>query len=386
MNVSTYKVVFVSNFMNAHQLFLSNSFQKFFGDNYVFIETDRLSEERIRMKFDSLYDKSSSIIISTFNNKRNEDKALDLINDADFVIFGSAPSKFLYSRLQSKKPIFYYTERVFRNGFWRIINPRFFLYLYMNYFHNYNNNLYLLSVGKYTYSDFKKLGLFKDKSFKWGYFPETKYYNINDLIDLKNSQPHLKILWVGRLIKWKHPEHCIKVARDLKSKKINFKIKIVGEGPMLASLIDMINRYYLSEYVEISGFMHSNQIYEEMKKSHIYLMTSDQNEGWGVVVNEAMNCACAVVGSNLVGSISYLIENNKNGLVYKSSSTRDLNLKVLKLINDRRFRTEISINGFSKITKEWNPEIASKNLFNIFDSIAKTGKNLNNNKGPGEKI
>jgi glycosyltransferase involved in cell wall biosynthesis len=381
-----YKVVFVSNFMNSHQLFLSNCFHDIFGSDYTFIETDRLSEERKLMKFDSLYEKSSSAIISTFNNKSNEIKALTLINDSDFVIYGSAPIRFILSRLKDKKPIFYYTERVFRNGTWRIINPKFLFYLWMNYFRYFNKNLYLLSVGKYTYSDFKLLGLFMNKSYKWGYFPETKKYNIQDLLSLKESQSQINILWVGRLINWKHPEHCIRIAKFLKSRNINFRLKIIGEGPMYSSLLRLKKVNGLDKHIEFSGFLNSISIYEEMEKTHIYLMTSDQNEGWGVVVNEALNCACAVVGSNLVGSISYLIENNKNGLVYKFSSTRDLNLKVLKLINDRRFRTEISINGFSKITKEWNPEIASKNLFNIFDSIAKSGKNLNNNKGPGEKI
>ena len=45
-------------------------------------------------------------------------------------------------------------------------------------------------------------------------------------------------------------------------------------------------------------------------------MTSNQEEGWGVVVNEAMNSGCVVIGSNLAGSVPYLIENGKNGLIY----------------------------------------------------------------------
>ena len=381
-----YKVVFVSNFMNSHQLFLSNCFHDKFGSNYIFIETDQISEERKLMKFDSLYEKSSSAIISTFNNVANEIKAITLINDADFVIYGSAPIRYILTRLKDKKPIFYYTERVFRNGIWRIINPRFFYYLWLNYFRYFNKNLYLLSVGKYTHSDFKLLGLFRNKSYKWGYFTETKNYNIQNLIALKESQSQINILWVGRLINWKHPEHCIRVAKFLKGKKINFKLKIIGEGPMYPSLLRLKVLNDLDNYIEFSGFLNSNAIYEEMKKTHIYLMTSDQNEGWGVVVNEALNCACAVVGSNLVGSISYLIENNIDGLVYKFSSIKDLNLKVLSLINDSKFRNKISINGFSKITKVWNPEVASKNLFRIFNSIGKPTNNIIDNIGPGEKL
>ena len=381
-----YKVVFISNFMNSHQLFLSNCFHDIFGSNYTFVETERLSEERRLMKFDSLYEKSSSSIISTFNSNINESKVLKLINDADFVIYGSAPIRYILTRLKNKKPIFYYTERVFRNGMWRIINPKFLSYLWVNYFRNFNKNLYLLSVGKYTYSDFKLLGLFKNKAYKWGYFPETKNYNFQDLLAVKRSQSQINILWVGRLINWKHPELCINVAKFLKRKKINFKLKIIGEGPMYSTLLRLSKINLLNDQIEFTGFLKSNDIYEEMKKSHIYLMTSDQNEGWGVVVNEAMNCGCSVVGSNLVGSVSYLIKDGNNGLIYDFKSVKDLNKKVISLINNIELREKILVNAVETISNQWNPFVASQNLLKIFTSIINNSNSPLNNFGPGEKI
>ena len=48
-----------------------------------------------------------------------------------------------------------------------------------------------------------------------------------------------------------------------------------------------------------------------MEKSHIHLFTSNHLEGWGAVVNEAMNSGCAVVANREAGAVPYLIEHGK---------------------------------------------------------------------------
>jgi glycosyltransferase involved in cell wall biosynthesis len=45
----------------------------------------------------------------------------------------------------------------------------------------------------------------------------------------------------------------------------------------------------------------------------VFIFTSDRNEGWGAVLNEAMGSGCAVVAADLIGSVPYLIEHKKMG-------------------------------------------------------------------------
>ena len=44
---------------------------------------------------------------------------------------------------------------------------------------------------------------------------------------------------------------------------------------------------------------------------------SGRKEGWGAVVNEAMSSGCAVVADAEAGSVPYLIENSKDGFIYR---------------------------------------------------------------------
>ena len=49
-----------------------------------------------------------------------------------------------------------------------------------------------------------------------------------------------------------------------------------------------------------------------MEKSEIFLFTSDKGEGWGAVLNESMNSACAVVASHAIGSVPFLLKDGEN--------------------------------------------------------------------------
>ena len=61
-----------------------------------------------------------------------------------------------------------------------------------------------------------------------------------------------------------------------------------------------------------------------MEKTGIFLFTSDRQEGWGAVLNEAMNSGCAVVASHLIGAVPFLKKKKKNGLVYSSGDRKTL--------------------------------------------------------------
>ena len=69
--------------------------------------------------------------------------------------------------------------------------------------------------------------------------------------------------------------------------------------------------------------------------SHIHLFTSNHLEGWGAVVNEAMNSGCAEVGNSQVGAIPYLIKHKQNGLIYKEGSYEDFLACVLSLFEEK---------------------------------------------------
>ncbi len=110
-----------------------------------------------------------------------------------------------------------------------------------------------------------------------------------------------------------------------------------------------------------------------MRSSHVCLCPSDRNEGWGAVVNEAMANGCTVVASNAMGSVPYLIEPNKNGLIFQSLNMSEVTENVISLYADYNFREKLAMNAYNKITTLWSAK-------NAAIEILKLGEKLINNK------
>ena len=355
------KIVFVSNHYNHHQSELSKAFYELTDGNYTFIQTSTMSEERIRLGWGVSLPSWVKLSYESDNSYR---ECIELINTADVVIFGGAPEKIILPRIKANKLTFKYSERIFKKRDFDI--PRLLKYASKNFPYR-NKNLYYLFSSAYAAHDYSCCGVKKEKMFCWGYFPETKIYdNINSLVQSKI--PH-SILWVGRLIDWKHPEVAIQIAKKLREDGYSFSINIIGTGVLEDQLKELIVSEKLSECVTLLGSMSPEEVRRQMEKSEVFLFTSDRNEGWGAVLNEAMNSGCAVIASHAIGAAPFLIKNGQTGFLYKSGDVDDLYEKLKPLMDNCALRVELSKNAYHTLEKEWNAYNAAQRFIELSSSL-----------------
>ena len=118
-----------------------------------------------------------------------------------------------------------------------------------------------------------------------------------------------------------------------------------------------------------------------MKKSLIFLSTSDYQEGWGVVLNEAMNCRCIVIASHAAGSTPFLINNGINGFVYESGNIQQITEYCRIALTDEKLQSYISDNAYKTISEMWNPRVAAQRFIMLSDALI-NGKNTPFIEGP----
>lgn len=352
-------VVFLSNILTHHQVALSESLWKITEGKYTFIETYK-------------GDRKSQLHSTGFSKKPyvldywdNVELVNCLLKDADLVISGSAPEFLVRKRIKTGKLLFRYSERPLKRGLelWRYPD-RFLRWHCRNPFWK---PIYMLCASAYTARDYKKFGLFKNKTYKWGYFPETKRYP--DIEAMMAEKDTTEILWCGRFLVLKHPDDVLKVAREMKQKQYRFHMKLIGTGVMEESLRRMIQEEELADRVSLMGPMTPVQVREHMEKAGIYLFTSDRQEGWGAVLNESMNSGCAVIAGDAIGSVPYLLEDGKNGLVYKSGNVDQLAEKVEHLLERTEEQKRLGLAAYQTITDIWNAEVAAERLVQLAEYI-----------------
>lgn len=356
-------IVFLSNYYNHHQSSFSREMFRLTNGEYRFIETSRMSEERAKLGWGGENDEF------VFYYMDDPVHCQTLINTADVVIYGSAPYILLTERLKQKKLTFAYSERIYKKElqFWEL--PIRIIRHYFSY--RKHKNFYLLCASAYTARDFSLTRCFINKTYKWGYFPEVKEYaDIDEIIELKNPS---SILWVGRVIGWKHPELPVLIAKKLKEEGYKFELNMIGTGELEDSIRQMIIDNNLQDFVHFLAPMKPDKVRDYMERSQIYIFTSDRNEGWGAVLNESMNSGCAVVASHAIGSVPYLIENGKNGLIYKDGDFESLYKCAEKLLDNKELCNTLGKEAYQTMVNSWNAKEAAKRFLKLSEDIAQKG-------------
>ncbi|KKB40904.1 glycosyltransferase family 4 protein [Bacillus thermotolerans] len=376
------RITFFSNFLNHHQLpFCLEMYEKL-GEDFKFIATEPIHAERLQMGYEDM-SKKYPFSLNTYNDKKSYEKAVRLGTESDVVIIGSASDNFIRKRLKEDKLTFRYSERIFKKGRYRVLNPRLFISLVKKHTRYRSKQVYMLCASAYTAADFNLVGAYKNKAYKWGYFPEVKMHSLEILMKKKKHEV-TKILWVGRLLNLKHPDHAVKVASMLKNKGYSFELNIIGSGEMEEYLRELIQKHDLMNCVKLLGSMTPEQVRKYMEGSNIYLFTSDYNEGWGAVLNEAMNSGCAVVASHAVGSVPFLMRNRENGLIYKSGDLNELFKCTQILLEDRELCNELGREACKTLNETWNAKEAAKRFISLSESILKD-KRIEFEEGPCSK-
>jgi len=361
------KVTFFSNFFNDHQIPLCNELYNSLGTDFTFVSSEKFDMDRLEIGFINRSIEFPYVLDLNLNHE-NEVQALKLGYESDIVIIGSASEKFIEKRLKDNKLTIRYSERFFKQGVWRLIDPRVLKYNLLKHTINRNKNLHVLCASAYTALDSKFIFSYPNKTYKWGYFPEFKTYNMNELFSKKNNKV-IELLWVGRFINLKHPEKAIKIAKKLRDNEYCFKLRFIGSGALEIKLRYLVSKYSLDNNIEFLGPMPPVKVREYMEKSNIFLFTSDYNEGWGVVLNEAMNSGCAIVASHAIGSVPFLIKNNSNGLIYKNSSLNGMFKQVKRLIENRDLCIKLGEEAYRTISSEWNAHIAAHRMLSLFEAL-----------------
>lgn len=115
--------------------------------------------------------------------------------------------------------------------------------------------------------------------------------------------------------------------------------------------------------------MKPEQVREHMERADIFLFTSDHREGWGAVLNEAMNSGCAVAANEAAGASPYLINDGENGYLYPNGNVAYLKECVRKLLEDPALRRRMGSRAYETIHDVWNPQRAAVGLLSLCRQI-----------------
>lgn len=362
-------ITFVSNFINHHQTPLCTKLYETPGVDFVFVQTEKMSKERILGGW--AIDESMIAYVRSFQKDEAFCRKRILESDVLLLGFNRLPEDLLDERLSSGKITLRISERIYKEGRWKAISPRGLFAKQKEHLRYKNKPVYMLCADAYAAGDFHLIGAYRNKLLRWGYFPETRLTGervARDSVD-GVSPGAVRLCWAGRMIPWKHPEFAIRLAKTLSEKGYDFTLRMIGGGELRDDLEIEMRALKLQNHVIFCDTMTPYEVRNAMEESNVFLFTSSYLEGWGAVVNEAMNSACAVVASDEAGCVPYLITNGINGLTYSNGSYEMFERQVLRLLEDEELRRKISRAAYARIADLWNETEAAKRLITFCEGL-----------------
>ena len=360
------KVVYIANTCEHVVRPLCDGLYSEYGANFIFIETMELDKNRAGI---GCLETRPYI----FNAIGKEAEAKKLCNEADVVIFCGVSLDYIKERIAKNKLTIYYSERMFKKGFYRYFNPKTMLTVQKRFVKpSRNSNFHLLCASSYAALDFNRVGAFRNKMYKWGYQIEIREQDIDALMKVK-PEDGLEFVWVGRLVALKHCDDAIRVIARLKNEGYAPRLTIIGSGIEEQNLKILVAKLGVEDCVKFKGTCKIDETRAEMDKANIFMFTSDFGEGWGATLNECMNSACACVANHAAGSTNFLIDDKVDGLIYKNGDIESLYQKVKFLIDNKDERERIARKAYDKMSNEWNPAKSYKRMVALLDSLFKTG-------------
>lgn len=359
------KLAYFSNYLNHHQVALADELYKILGDSYRFIATSIVTHNNLKGGED--YSTRPYCVLAK-SSASAQQEAIKLARYADVCVFGACSQEYAIERAKYSKTAlsFEMGERWLKRGWINIFSPNCMSWMknYWRYYHK--SNFHKLCMSGFAARDDRRLGCYKGRHFKWGYFTTVVEQNTNTRPINDNM---IKILWCARFLKLKHPELVIQLADKLKNQNASFHIDLIGDGIEKEKTIQLSQKYGLGNFVSFLGSMPNQQVLEKMRLSDIFLFTSDKNEGWGAVINEAMSQRCIVISSDTIGCTPFLIEEGKNGLLFKCNDIESLLQKVQWVLDHPEKMESIKEEAYKTISEIWSPRNAANNLLKLISDL-----------------
>lgn len=175
----------------------------------------------------------------------------------------------------------------------------------------------------------------------------------------------------GRLSEEKGILNLIKAIKNIE----NARLLVAGDGPEKKYISEYINENKLQDKIQLLGYLNQEQIRNYIKKAKFVVVPSIWYENCPYSILETMEIGKPIIGSK-IGGIPELIENNKNGFLYKYDDIKELEKNMKKLFDNKQLVDMQSKKSRELFEQNYIEEIYYNKIIKIYSSLIKEKKHV----------
>jgi len=208
---------------------------------------------------------------------------------------------------------------------------------------------------------------------KWGISKENIHVipiSFGDSFGIKPKFPNpnkIKIISAFRMCWEKNIEGNLLTIKLLKEKGFPIQYDIYGDGPDLGQLFYLIDKYKISDVVNVKGKVDNKILKNELINYDFFLQLS-YSESFGVSVVEAQSYGVPAIVSNSDGLPEAIMDKESGYCVnpWDSKGAADL---ILSLWNDANLYYEFSKKAIDNSHKKFTIKVEAQKLFELYSNL-----------------
>ena len=182
-----------------------------------------------------------------------------------------------------------------------------------------------------------------------------------------------ELLFVGRLVEVKGLQILLDAMPKVLAKHPGIRLVVAGAGPLESELRASAAKLNMTDRVDFLGMVPQSKLpllYQQATLAVFpFIVTkSGVQEGFGLVVVEAMGCCCPVIAGDLP-AIQDTVVHEENGLIFPSGNAQVLADSILKLLDDPEFRARLAGEGRKSVVQNFDWEVIAEKYAEIYEKL-----------------
>ena len=182
------------------------------------------------------------------------------------------------------------------------------------------------------------------------------------------------LLYAGRLVEKKGVRYLIDALPIIAKSHPKVSLVIAGDGQERPLLQKRVAEMRLENRVSFVGAVSNTSLIELYRKADVVVFPSvvasdGDREGFGLVLVEALGCACATVVTDLP-AMADIVADGKTGLVVPQKNATRLADSVIRLLSDPQLRARIGHAGRQYVVERFDWRIVADRYRRLIHTIA----------------
>lgn len=199
----------------------------------------------------------------------------------------------------------------------------------------------------------------------------TQFEDLDSKKELEKPESPLRLVCIGRLTYYKGHEYLIEAIEYANNSGVPCHLDIVGTGERQKELLQQVGTKNISKNITFHGNLRSQELSKVMSSSDaLCLPSTERTEAFGLVLLEAMKFKLPCIVTDVPGSgMSYVVQNERTGLVVERASVMSLARAILRLANAPTLRKSMGEAGRQRVVKHFSVDIVSQAIIRIYSGV-----------------